>query len=107
MEVLYEKAKERNLCNMFMAPSSGHGHVDDIFKFEGVQLTDREYAPIAEMLGRMPYSSEVFNCSFPDSGNMEVLHRYGTLAQKERRSEERRVGKACVSTCRSRWSPYN
>src|SRR3546814_20665224 len=69
---------------MFMPPSSGQVHVDDSFKFEGVQLTNLEYAPIAEMLGRMTYSSEVFNCSFPDSGNMEVLHRYGTLAQKER-----------------------
>src|SRR3546814_276898 len=84
LEVLKAKAKEADLWNMFMPPSSGQVHVDDSFKFEGVQLTNLEYAPIAEMLGRMPYSSEVFNCSFPDSGNMEVLHRYGTLAQKER-----------------------
>lgn len=84
LEVLKAKAKEAGLWNMFMPPSSGQVHVDDSFEFEGVQLTNLEYAPIAEMLGRMPYSSEVFNCSFPDSGNMEVLHRYGTLAQKER-----------------------
>ncbi len=84
IEVLKARAKKEGLWNMFMPPWSGQQHVEETFVFEGMQLTNLEYAPIAEMLGRMPHSSEVFNCSFPDSGNIEVLHRYGTLAHKER-----------------------
>jgi len=81
---LKAKAKAAGLWNMFMPPSSGHAHVDDSFQFEGMQLTNLEYAPIAEMFGRVGFASEVFNCSAPDTGNMEVLNRYGTLEQKER-----------------------
>jgi acyl-CoA dehydrogenase len=58
--------------------------VDDTFEFEGLQLSNLEFAPIAEIFGRMPYASEVFNCSAPDTGNMEVFLRYGTRAQKDR-----------------------
>jgi acyl-CoA dehydrogenase len=84
IEQLKTKAKAAGLWNMFMPPHSGAPHVDDTFKFEGLQLSNLEYAPIAEMLGRVDFCSEVFNCSAPDTGNMEVLHRYGTLEQKER-----------------------
>ena len=63
---------------------SGQQHVDDTFVFEGEQLTNLQYAAVAEILGRVNWSSEVFNCSAPDTGNMEVLMRYGTLEQKER-----------------------
>ncbi len=84
LEELKAKARAAGLWNMFMPPSSGHPHVDDTFKFEGVQLTNLEYAPIAEMFGRVGFASEVFNCSAPDTGNMEILNRYGTLAQKEK-----------------------
>jgi acyl-CoA dehydrogenase len=84
VDELKAKARAEGLWNMFMPPHSGQHHVDDTFVFEGVQLTNLEYAAIAEILGRVGWSSEVFNCSAPDTGNMEVLMRYGTLAQKER-----------------------
>jgi acyl-CoA dehydrogenase len=83
VEELKAKARKAGLWNMFMPPSSGHAHVDDTFEFEGVQLTNLEYAPIAEMFGRVEFASEVFNCSAPDTGNMEVLNRFGTRAQKD------------------------
>ncbi|MFN3521693.1 MAG: acyl-CoA dehydrogenase family protein [Phenylobacterium sp.] len=84
VEELKQKAKAAGLWNMFMPPSSGHPHVDDTFEFEGLQLTNLEYAPLAEMFGRVEFASEVFNCSAPDTGNMEVLNRFGTRAQKDR-----------------------
>ena len=84
VDELKAKARAEGLWNMFMPPHSGQQHVDDTFEFEGVQLTNLEYAAVAEILGRVGWSSEVFNCSAPDTGNMEVLMRYGTLAQKER-----------------------
>jgi acyl-CoA dehydrogenase len=84
LEELKAKARAAGLWNMFMPPSSGAAHVDDTFQFEGVQLTNLEYAPIAEMFGAVGFASEVFNCSAPDTGNMEILNRYGTRAQKER-----------------------
>ena len=83
LEELKAKAKARGLWNMFMPPSSGHPKVDDTFEFEGPRLTNLEYAPLAEMMGRVGFASEVFNCSAPDTGNMEVFERYGTLEQKE------------------------
>ena len=84
VEELKAKAKAAGLWNMFMPPWAGHPPVDDTFKFEGVQLTNLEYAPICELFGRIGFASEVFNCSAPDTGNMEVLERFGTLEQKER-----------------------
>ncbi|MBI1682069.1 acyl-CoA dehydrogenase family protein [Caulobacter hibisci] len=84
LEELKVKAKAEGLWNFFMPPHSGQTHVDDSFAFEGVQLTNLEYSLIAEQLGKIGFASEVFNCSAPDTGNMEVLMRYGTLAQKER-----------------------
>jgi len=84
VEELKTRARAAGLWNMFMPPSSGHAPVDESFRFECPQLSNLEYAPIAEMFGRASFASEVFNCSAPDTGNMEVLHRYGTLEQKER-----------------------
>lgn len=84
MEELKAKAKEEGLWNLFMPPSHGAEHVDDTFHFEGPNLANLEYAPLAEIMGRVVWSPEVFNCSAPDTGNMEVLARYGTRAQKER-----------------------
>ncbi|MFN9579183.1 MAG: acyl-CoA dehydrogenase family protein [Novosphingobium sp.] len=79
------RAKAQGIWNLFMPPrNSGHHHVDETFEFEGPGLTNLEYAMCAEEMGRLGWSSEVFNCSAPDTGNMEVLHRYGTLEQKEK-----------------------
>lgn len=84
VEDLKKKAKAEGLWNFFMPPSSGHPKVDDTFKFEGEQLTNLEYAPLAEIMGRVGFASECFNCSAPDTGNMEVLERYGTAAHKDK-----------------------
>jgi alkylation response protein AidB-like acyl-CoA dehydrogenase len=77
-------AKREGLWNFFMPPHSGQQHVDDTFEFEGTQLTNLEYALCAEEMGKIGWASECFNCSAPDTGNMEVFHRYGTAEQKER-----------------------
>ena len=83
IEELKPVARESGLWNLFMPPGHALKHVDESFAFEGTQLTNLEYALCAEEMGRIAWSSEVFNCSAPDTGNMEVLHRYGTAAQKE------------------------
>jgi len=77
-------ARVEGLWNLFMPPHSGQRHVDDSFVFQGTQLSNLEYALCAEEMGRIGWASECFNCSAPDTGNMEVLHRYGTRAQKDR-----------------------
>ncbi len=83
IEDLKPLAREAGLWNLFMPPGGALSHVDESFAFEGEQLTNLEYALCAEEMGRILWSSEVFNCSAPDTGNMEVLHRYGTRAQKD------------------------
>ncbi|MDQ0836607.1 acyl-CoA dehydrogenase family protein [Sphingomonas faeni] len=84
IEEMKEKAKAAGLWNFFMPPHSGQTHVDDSFEFEGTQLTNLEYALCAEEMGKVSWASECFNCSAPDTGNMEVFHRYGTRDQKDR-----------------------
>ncbi len=83
IEELKPKARAAGLWNMFMPPSHGGKPVSE-FAFEGTPLTNLEYAPLAEEMGRVSWSSEVFNCSAPDTGNMEVLMRYGTREHQEK-----------------------
>ncbi|MFN3517034.1 MAG: acyl-CoA dehydrogenase family protein [Novosphingobium sp.] len=78
------RAKAQGIWNLFMPPQMGRTHVDDTFAFDGPGLTNLEYALCAEEMGRVSFASEVFNCSAPDTGNMEVLHRYGTREQKDK-----------------------
>src|SRR5262245_13589201 len=77
LEELKDKAKAEGLWNMFLPPNE---HEDD--EFRGPGLTNLEYAPCAEHMGRILFAAEVFNCSAPDTGNMEVLLRYATKEQK-------------------------
>jgi acyl-CoA dehydrogenase len=83
IEELKPEARAAGLWNLFMPPGQALAHVDESFEFEGTQLTNLEYALCAEEMGRIAWASEVFNCSAPDTGNMEVFHRYGTREQKE------------------------
>ncbi|MGQ5702292.1 acyl-CoA dehydrogenase family protein [Sandaracinobacteroides sp. A072] len=84
IEELKPKARAAGLWNMFVPPVHAGGDPVHHFEFDGTPLTNLEYAPLAEEMGRVGWSSEVFNCAAPDTGNMEVLARYGTKEQQEK-----------------------
>ena len=73
MDELKQRAKAEGLWNLFL-PDTRYG----------AGLTNLEYAPLAEQMGRAPWASEVFNCAAPDTGNMEILAQFGTQEQRDR-----------------------
>jgi len=84
MEALKEKARAAGLWNLFLGKEYGH---------LSPGLTNLEYAPLCEIMGRIPWAPEIFNCSAPDTGNMEVFAKYGTPEHQEKWLKPLQAGK--------------
>jgi len=76
MKELRSKAREQGLWNLYIPPS--------LSKFGGYGLTNLEYAPLAEIMGKIHWAPEIFNCNAPDTGNMEVFMKYATKEQQDK-----------------------
>ena len=83
IEELKPKARAAGLWNLFLPPHAEGAGANGVAEFD-FGLSNQDYAPLAEIMGAVPWSSEVFNCSAPDTGNMEVFARYGTAEHKQR-----------------------
>ena len=82
IEELKPKARSQGLWNLFLPPTAGGKGSKE--NDRGFGLSNSDYAPLAEIMGRQPWASEVFNCSAPDTGNMETIERYGADEHKKR-----------------------
>jgi acyl-CoA dehydrogenase len=90
IEELKVKARAQGLWNLFLPPSADGSSREAEY---GPGLSNQEYAPLAEIMGRVMWSSEVFNCSAPDTGNMETIVRYGNAEHKKLWAEPLLEGK--------------
>ncbi len=79
IEDLKAKARAAGLWNLWMPADTA-----EIAGVQGAGLTNQEYAPLAEIMGRVPWAPEVFNCNAPDTGNMETIARYGSAEHRQR-----------------------